>query len=87
MQRVQGVIQCVDTLGRQITVQLVSGLEVFYVPPDCPITLRGEHVKLRMIQARDQARLTYDNGELLVVKQLEVQPGWPSGSYPTLGKV
>jgi hypothetical protein len=29
------------------------------VRPDCVITLRGERVKLRMLQPRDRVRVTY----------------------------
>jgi hypothetical protein len=74
-ERAQGTIQRVDTLGREITVLLSTGLEVFYVPPDCPIVLHGERIKLRMIQPRDKARVTFVRSrEMLVVELLEVQP-------------
>jgi hypothetical protein len=74
-ERAQGTIQRVDTLGREITLLLSTGLEAFYVPPDCPIVLHGERIKLRMIQPRDKARVTFvRNRGMLVVKLLEVQP-------------
>jgi hypothetical protein len=74
-ERAQGTIQRVDTLGREITVLLSTGLEVFYVPPDCPIVLHGERIKLRMIQPRDKVRVTFVRSRgMLVVKLLEVQP-------------
>jgi hypothetical protein len=74
-ERAQGTIQRVDTLGREITVLLSTGLEVFYVPPDCPIVLHGERIKLRMIQPRDKVLATFvRSGGMLVVKLLEVQP-------------
>ena len=74
-ERAQGTVQHVDTLGREITVLLSTGLKVFYVPPDCPIVLRGERIKLRMIQPRDQALVTFDRScGMLVAKLLEVQP-------------
>jgi hypothetical protein len=73
--RAQGAIQRVDTLGREISVLLSTGLEVFYVPPGCPIVLHGERIKLRMIQPRDQVRVTFDRSSaMLVAKLLEVQP-------------
>ena len=34
-----------DTIGREIEVLLSTGLEVFYVPPDCPIFLHGERIE------------------------------------------
>jgi hypothetical protein len=36
---VQGAVQQVDTVGREITVLLSTGIAVFDVPPDCPIFL------------------------------------------------
>jgi hypothetical protein len=74
-ERAQGIIERVDTLGREITMLLPTGLEVFYLPPDCPIVLHGERIKLRMIQPRDQALVIFDkNNGMLVAKLLEVQP-------------
>jgi hypothetical protein len=74
-ERAQGTIQRVDTLGREIAILLSTGLEIFYVPPDCPIILHGERIKLRMIQPRDEARVTFDRSSgMLVMKLLEVQP-------------
>ena len=73
--RAQGTIQRVDVLGREITVLLPTGLEVFYVPSDCPIVLHGERIKLRMVQTRDTACVTFDRKRgMLVAKLLEVQP-------------
>ena len=73
-ERAEGAIQHVDTLAREITVLLSTGLKVFYVPPDCPIVLRGERIKLRLIQPRDQARVTYDRSNgVLVARLLEIQ--------------
>ena len=36
-----------------------GGTVSFDVRPDCVITLRGERVKLRLIQPRDRVRVTY----------------------------
>lgn len=72
-ERVEGRVQSVDLLGREIAVQLPTGREVFYVPPDCPTYLRGERVKLRIAQARDEVRVTFERGrEGLWVKMLEI---------------
>ena len=71
----RGAVQRVDTVAREIAVLLPTGLELFYVPPDCPIYLHGERIKLRMIQPRDQARVTFARGRgTLSVQLLEVQP-------------
>jgi hypothetical protein len=70
----QGAIQHIDAIGREIAVLLSTGLEFFYVPPDCPIFLHGERIKLRLIQPRDQARISFcKREELFVVERLEVQ--------------
>jgi len=72
---VEGTIQSVDTLGREIAVLLPSGLEVFYVPPDCPTYLRGERIKLRIVQSQDEVRVTLkDHCGIVVVKLLEIWP-------------
>lgn len=72
---VEGTIQSVDTLGREIAVLIASGLEVFYVPPDCPTYLRGERIKLRIVQSQDEVRVTLQkHREHFVVKLLEIWP-------------
>lgn len=74
-ERTQGAVQRVDTVGREISVLLPTGLAIFDVPPDCCILLRGEPVKLRMIQPGDQVRITVANHQgMLIAKLLDVQP-------------
>ena len=36
-----------------------AGLAVFDVPSSCPISLRGEPIKLRLIQPRDRVRVAF----------------------------
>jgi hypothetical protein len=72
---VQGAVQQVDTVGREITVLLSTGIAVFDVPPDCPIFLHGERIKLRMVQSGDQARITFAGSrDARIASRLEVQP-------------
>lgn len=72
---VRGTVQRTDLVGREITVLLPEGLRVFDVPSDCPILLRGEPVKLRLIQPRDQVRVAIACHQGRQVAQLlEVQP-------------
>jgi hypothetical protein len=72
---VQGTIQSVDILGREIAVLLPTGRDVFYVPPDCPTYLRGERIKLRIVKAHDKVRITYQKHcGLFVTKLLEIRP-------------
>ena len=57
----QGSVQRVDTVGREIIVLLPTGLAVFDVPCDCSILLRGEPVKLRVIQPGDQVQIAFSD--------------------------
>ena len=51
------------------------------VRPDCVITLRGERVKLRLIQPRDRVRVEYtEHPGARVADTIEVQPGGPAPS-------
>ena len=71
----KGIVQRVDTVQREITVLLQQGLELFDVPPDCPIFLHGERIKLRMIQPRDHVDIRFTAGdERRIATSLEVQP-------------
>jgi hypothetical protein len=75
LERAQGAVQRVNTVEREISVLLPTGFAVFEVPSDCPILLRGEPIKLRLIQPRDHVRIAY--AELqgrLIAHLLEVQP-------------
>jgi len=74
-ERAQGSVQRVDTVGREIIVLLPTGLAVFDVPCDCSILLRGEPVKLRVIQPGDQVQIEFcDRQGMLVAQLLDVQP-------------
>jgi hypothetical protein len=54
-----GTIQAVDVPGRTLTM-LVNGVSrIFEIAPDCAIVLRGERVKLRLVQPSDTAHLVY----------------------------
>ena len=74
-ERVRGIVQRVDTVEREITVLLPTGLAVFDVPSDCPILLRGDPIKLRLIQPCDQVRVAFNDRQgRLIAQLLEVQP-------------
>jgi len=71
----RGTVQVVDTVQRELTVLTPFGLKVFDIPPDCPIVLHGERIKLRMVQPRDQVRIRVAAGEALPTAiAVEVQP-------------
>ena len=46
------------------------------MPPGCVVVLRGEQVKLRMVQPGDRVRVTYaEERDSLVARVVEAQPG------------
>jgi hypothetical protein len=53
-----GVVHAVDTVNRELSVAVSGSLVNFDVPPDCVVVLRGEPVKLRLIQPGDLVRVT-----------------------------
>jgi hypothetical protein len=74
-ERAWGIVQQIDLIGRDLTVHLATGKAVFDIPPDCPIMLRGEQIKLRMVQPRDHVEVTFRRRpQRLVAERLEVQP-------------
>jgi hypothetical protein len=65
----------VDLIGRDLTVLLRSGMQVFDIPPDCPIRLHGEQIKLRLVQPRDFVCVAFRRtADRLVAERLEIQP-------------
>lgn len=74
-QSAKGIVQRVDTVQREVKVLMQNGLENFDIPPDCPIFLHGERIKLRMIQPRDHVNIRFIAGdELPMATSVEVQP-------------
>jgi len=57
--QIDGVVQRVDLIDREVEVYAGGTIVSFDVRPDCVITLRGERVKLRLIQIRDRVRVTF----------------------------
>lgn len=56
---IDGTVSRVDIIGRELDVYAPEVAIRLDVPPNCPITLRGERVKLRLIQPRDRVRVMY----------------------------
>jgi len=73
--RVEGDVRRVDPVSRELDVH-VSGTAVsFDVPPGCAITLRGERVKLRLLQPRDRVRVSFTESHgRRIADVIEVQP-------------
>jgi hypothetical protein len=77
----EAFVRRVDPVNRELAA-LVGGVPVtIYVPPDCEVVLRGERVKLRMVQPGDRVRVTCTEfGDTLVARELAVQPAYPPSS-------
>ena len=74
-----GVVRRVDPVGREVEVHVAGNPVNFDVRPGCLITLRGERVKLRLIQPRDRVRVAYTEGHWgRVAEVIEVQSVGPS---------
>lgn len=74
-----GVVRRVDPVGREVEIHVAGTAVHFDVRPGCVITLRGERVKLRLIQPRDRVRVAYTEARgARVADAIEVQPGSPA---------
>lgn len=72
---VRGIVQHVDIVQRELTILLKNGPEIIDIPPDCPIILHGERIKLRLIQPRDHVKIRLARGDTLPEAiSVEVQP-------------
>ncbi len=77
----EAVVHRVDPVNRELAALVEGILVTIYVPPGCDIVLRGERVKLRMVQPRDRVRVTYTElADSLVAREIEVQPAYPPAS-------
>jgi hypothetical protein len=59
IRELEGVIQQVDPVSREVVVQHDGQQISFYVPIDCKILLNDERVKLRMLQPMDQVYISF----------------------------
>jgi hypothetical protein len=74
----EAVVHRVDPVTRELASCVEGVLVTIYVPPDCEVVLRGERVKLRMVQPRDRVRVTYTEfADSMVARAIEVLPGSP----------
>ncbi len=77
----EAVVHRVDPVSRELAALVEGVLVAIYVPPDCEVVLRGERVKLRIVQPRDRLRVAYTEfADSLVARAIEVQPAYPSPS-------
>lgn len=79
MLHADGIVRRVDPVGRDLEVVVAGTPVTFDVGPECAVTLRGERVKLRMVQPRDRVRVAYTDGPAtLVATVVDVQSGGPA---------
>ena len=85
----EAIIRRVDPVGRELTAQAGRALAIYYVPPNCDVRLRGETVKLRMIQPGDRVRMVYTSGsDALIAQSIEVLPAFENTfSSPSSSRV
>lgn len=74
VEAVTGIIQTVDVVQRELVLLVRSQQIVVDVPPECPVLLRGERIKLRIIQPGDMVRIKVDRASYSVTQQIEVVP-------------
>jgi hypothetical protein len=76
---IDGVVRRVDPVSREVEVHVGGATVSFDVRPDCVVTLRGERVKLRMVQPRDRVRVTYtERQDARVADAVEVSTDSPA---------
>ncbi len=79
----EAVIRRVDPVNRELAALVEGVLVTIDVPPACEVILRGERIKLRMVQPRDRVRVTYtESANPIVAHAIEVLPGYPASSLP-----
>ena len=77
------VIHRVDPVNRELAALVEGILVTIDVPPACEVILRGERIKLRMVQPRDRVRVTYtESANPIVARAIEVLPRYPASSLP-----
>ena len=76
-----GVVRRVDPVGREMDVHVAGASVSFDVRTDCVITLRGERIKLRLVQPRDRVRVAFRECRgARIADAIEVQPEGPAPS-------
>ena len=76
----EAVIHRVDPVSRELAALVEGVLMTIYAPPACDVILRGERIKLRMVQPRDRVRVTYTEfANSIVARAIEVLPA-PAGA-------
>ena len=70
-----GSVKRVDVVSRELHVQLGTAVIVFDVPSNCPILLRYERVKLRLVQPGDSVVINFTrSGNRRIANLIHAQP-------------
>jgi hypothetical protein len=74
--KAEAVVQRVDPISRELIVLIDGVLTTIYVRPGCDVMLRGERIKLRMVQPKDRVLVTYDeHANSMIADAIDVQYG------------
>lgn len=73
----EAVVHRIDPINRELTACVGGVLRTIYVPPGCDVILRGEPVKLRLVQPRDRLRVSFsDRADSLTARKVVVLPAY-----------
>lgn len=73
MFEIDGIIQQIDPVARELQIRANGVVLTIDVPVDCGILLNGERVKLRLLQALDQVQIRYvRSADFLSARSIEV---------------
>jgi hypothetical protein len=77
----QAIIQRIDLVNRELELLVGAVRMSVDVPPDCVVLLRGEPVKLRMLQPGDRVEVAFGSrAGTAVARAIEVQGAPATGA-------
>ena len=76
---INGVVRRIDPVSREGEFHTEGVTISLDIPLNCIITLRGERIKLRLIQPRDRVRVSYTEHQgTRAAGAIDVLPGGPA---------
>jgi hypothetical protein len=76
---IDGVVRRIDPISREGEFHTEGVTIRLDIPINCVITLRGERIKLRLIQPRDRVRVSYNEHRgIRAADAIDVLPGGPA---------
>lgn len=83
-ENISGIVESVDVVQRELIIVVRCQRMAVDVPPQCTVVLRGERIKLRIIQAGDVVRIRLASRTARSIAQrVEVAP---VNSLPAAGE-